>query len=185
MKSGIYQIINKVNGKSYIGSSKNIKRRKQQHFSLLKKNKNHSKLLQRAFNKYKEENFEFIILALCDEENLFKLEQYFVDTLKPEYNICIENVAVPIGIDKTNIIYTEEHRQIKINSALKRIQTDVNFGWKSKKLEVLDSNNNVIEEFNSLKEFASKYNCSVANVTKAIKKNNKCKGFKVRYKTVD
>lgn len=37
MKIGIYKITNQINGKIYIGSSKDLIRRKKEHFRLLKK----------------------------------------------------------------------------------------------------------------------------------------------------
>lgn len=44
-KSGIYMIINNVNGKKYIGSSVNIYNRLHGHFKLLKENRSHNKHL--------------------------------------------------------------------------------------------------------------------------------------------
>lgn len=87
-KSGIYQIINKINGKSYIGSSINLTWRKTKHFTELRNQKHHSIILQKAFNKYGESNFEFKILANCLSEYLIKLEQWFIDNINPEYNVC-------------------------------------------------------------------------------------------------
>ena len=104
MKTGVYKITNQINGKFYIGSSKDLSRRKKDHFRLLKKGINHSILLQRAVNKYGIDNFIFEVIVECPEELLFTIEQKLVDELKPEYNIAIENVAVPIGLpykDKT------------------------------------------------------------------------------------
>lgn len=86
-KSGIYQILNKVNGKSYIGSSINLTWRKTKHFTELRTQKHHSIILQKAFNKYGENNFEFKILANCLPEYLIKLEQWFIDNTNPEYNV--------------------------------------------------------------------------------------------------
>lgn len=43
--------------------------------------------LQRSVNKYGFENFRFEILAICPKEYCVKLEQWFLDTLKPTYNI--------------------------------------------------------------------------------------------------
>lgn len=88
MLSGIYQIRNLVNGKIYIGSSKNIKSRWNSHKTDINKKKHHSNLLQKAWYKYGEENFVFEVLATCPPEYLIKLEQWFLDNLKPEYNIC-------------------------------------------------------------------------------------------------
>ena len=65
MLSGIYKITNKVNGKFYIGSANNLKRRKWEHFCNLKHNKHCNKKLQYSYNKYSKENFKFEILSNC------------------------------------------------------------------------------------------------------------------------
>ena len=57
MKSGIYKILNKSNGKCYIGSSCNLNKRKYQHFNSLMKNKHYNLYLQKSFNKYGKDNF--------------------------------------------------------------------------------------------------------------------------------
>jgi hypothetical protein len=178
MKSGIYQILNTATGDFYIGSSKDLIRRHKQHISSLKRNVNHSKILQRAWNKYGEIHFMFKVLATCPEEYLFKLEQWFVDNLKPKYNICLKDVSVPIGLDHQKYFDKEQYKKL----ALERLSNDPNFGWKSRIIEKIDENNNVIKEYSSLKEYAIEHNCAIGNVGKALKKGNKCKGFKIRYK---
>lgn len=182
MNSGVYKITNIKNSKFYIGSTNNLKRREKQHFSLLKNNKNHCKILQRAYNKYGEEAFIFETLVYCPKEYLFKLEQWFVDYLKPEYNSCLINVSVPIGLSR--YLYTDEHREIKRKDAFTKLNTIDNFGWKSRIIQKLDDSKNIIKEYNSLKEYAIEHNCSIANVGKALKKGNKCKGFYIRYKEI-
>ena len=57
--SGVYQIVNELNGHRYIGSSKNIQHRILVHRSALRRNSHHSIYLQNAFNKYGNE-FESI-----------------------------------------------------------------------------------------------------------------------------
>ena len=84
---GIYKIENKLNGHCYIGSSKNIKKRWYEHRRRLKNNTHHSIVLQRAWNKYGEENFKFDILCYCSENELLIKEQEFFNELKPEYII--------------------------------------------------------------------------------------------------
>ena len=51
-KSGIYQIVNKVNDKRYIGSSSNIDNRRKKHLSMLKSGSHENSHIQRSYNKY-------------------------------------------------------------------------------------------------------------------------------------
>lgn len=88
MKGYIYIIRNRINGKFYLGSTNNYHKRKLRHFNKLKKQKHHSIYLQRAFNKYSEKNFEFIIIETCYD--YLKREQYLFDNVinfKDSYNI--------------------------------------------------------------------------------------------------
>ena len=177
MLAGVYKIVNLNNGSLYIGSSKNLKRREKEHFSLLRKGISHCKILQRAFDKYGESNFQFVILVRCAIEDLFKLEQYFVDLLKPKYNICIKNVRVPVGLPHKNYKDVTKYKKL----AISRLKTSADFGWKSRKIGKLDKEGKITKEYSSLKEYANEHNCSVANVGKALKTGNKCKGNHVKY----
>lgn len=86
-KSGIYCFLNKTNHKRYVGSTINLKKRYREHKHQLVNNKHHSIHLQNSFNKHGIENFEFLVLSTCPKEYLLKLEQWFIDSLKPEYNM--------------------------------------------------------------------------------------------------
>jgi len=90
MKSGIYTIINQVNGKFYIGSACNIKRRWAEHKRRLNRGVHKNKHLRNAWNKYGEENFKFKVLEPVEnKEDLLDREQWWMDLLKPEYNISL------------------------------------------------------------------------------------------------
>ena len=80
--SYIYKILNNVNGKFYIGSTNNFNNRKITHLTKLNKGKHENKYLQRAWNKYGEDNFEFIILEIVPYEDQFNIEQKYLDKLK-------------------------------------------------------------------------------------------------------
>ena len=89
-KSGIYKIENQINGKCYIGQSKNIKKRVLYHHFCDFKNENNccynSKFYQ-ALRKYGIENFRVSILEEC--ENLDERETYWIhyyDSFKSGYN---------------------------------------------------------------------------------------------------
>ena len=91
--SGIYMILNKINRKCYVGSSKDIINRWSQHKNKLLKEKHINQYLQNAFNKYGLNNFEFWIIEECSEEDLLVREQYWMDfhvcyDHKYGYNIC-------------------------------------------------------------------------------------------------
>lgn len=85
---GVYKILNKQNGNMYIGStSRGFIKRWQLHKQMLRKGTHHSIILQRAWNKYGENNFIFDIIENCIPENCILREQYYIDTLLPKYNI--------------------------------------------------------------------------------------------------
>jgi group I intron endonuclease len=85
-KSGVYMFFNLNNGKSYIGSSVNLARRFRIHISSVGKV---NLPLPLAINKYGLNNFAFLILKYC-EKNInicLGLEQFYLDSYKPKYNI--------------------------------------------------------------------------------------------------
>ncbi len=84
--TGIYRIKNIVNDKCYYGSSKDIKIRFKQHKDKLNNKTHINIILQRAWNKYGEINFLFECIEECKYENLFEVEQKYLD-LNPAYNI--------------------------------------------------------------------------------------------------
>ena len=88
--SGIYCIMNTINGKRYVGSSKNIYSRWQKHRALLRKGTHWDRHLQNAWNKYGETSFKFIVLCKCPEEELLTKEQEYINNLEPEYNNMLE-----------------------------------------------------------------------------------------------
>jgi group I intron endonuclease len=87
---GIYRIKNLVNGKCYYGSSKQIEKRFDRHKRELKNNIHINCVLQRAWDKYGENNFIFEIVEECDINVLLETEQKYLD-LQPEYNIGIKS----------------------------------------------------------------------------------------------
>jgi len=89
---GIYKITNAINGKFYIGSSKNIKQRWSLHRSHLNKNKHNNLHLQRAWNKHGKDNFIFEIIEVTGVEILLEKEQDYLNILTPWNNQIGYNV---------------------------------------------------------------------------------------------
>jgi hypothetical protein len=115
-KSGIYRWVNLINAKSYVGGSINLGSRFRDYFkySFLIHPKNsgparqgrggpRSKMtIYKAILKYGYSNFNLESLEYCDITTLIEREQYYIDTLNPEYNIL--NMAGSSSVYK----HTEE-----------------------------------------------------------------------------
>ena len=87
--SGIYKIQSKVKpDRIYIGSAVHLSKRWTTHLWGLRNNKHHSIKLQRHFNKYGESDLQFSILLSCDNDDLIRIEQYFIDSYNPYFNEC-------------------------------------------------------------------------------------------------
>jgi group I intron endonuclease len=100
--SGIYLIRNTKNGKSYIGSTSNFRKRIQSHFLCLKRGIHKNKALQFSFNKNGINAFQWAILEyvkdlkLLSERESFWIKEYSSLDKKHGYNIC-EPGFIPRG----------------------------------------------------------------------------------------
>lgn len=93
-KFGIYAIKNKINNKVYVGQTgQKFLRRFWHHQWKLKDNTHDNNYLQNAWNKYGDENFEFIVLQeLVDKSLLDDYEIKYIDKYKNEnksYNMLL------------------------------------------------------------------------------------------------
>jgi len=92
---GLYIIQNNTNHHIYVGSTKDFRKRWNLHLHLLRTKKHHSPHLQAAWNKYGESSFSFHKLQFIeDKQQRLDLEQHFLDTLHPEYNISKLAISV-------------------------------------------------------------------------------------------
>ncbi len=83
-KIGVYKITNIINNKVYVGSTCNsLYKRLHLHLMSLRNNKHFSKHLQRAWNKYGEENFKFEIIEICStKEETLQKEEFYINSLQ-------------------------------------------------------------------------------------------------------
>jgi len=190
-KAGIYKIINIVNNKIYIGSSVNLKSRKYNHFDDLSKNKHKNRHLQSSYNKYRKENFKFEIIEYIEViENkkelksiLLEREQYYINLLIPDYNICRVAYSL-LGVRRTKEFIEKLRLRMKGNEyskgKKKSEKSARNLGvWiRSKPVRNIDTN----KEFTSMREAANYYNVleqSISKVCRGVRK--KCGGYRWGY----
>ena len=86
--SGIYKIVNKIDGKYYVGSSKHIYKRWNTHIRSLNNNYHTNDYLQNAWKKYGSNAFEFTIVEVTNCEETFLIEQKYLDIAKLEQDKC-------------------------------------------------------------------------------------------------
>lgn len=94
---GIYMITNNLNGKSYVGQSKHIKRRWREHSRGVEES-----VISKAISKYGAENFSFSVVEKCRIKDLDKREIYYItkhNTFKDGYNMTVGGDGVK-GVGK-------------------------------------------------------------------------------------
>lgn len=139
--SGIYRILNKINGNCYIGSSLNVEKRYKHHLSTLRHNSSRCSILQKAFNKYGEDNFEFQVILCCKPEYRLYYEQQLIRELNSQYDVFTNVSDSPLrqftfteqsklkmsiahkGKNYQNSINTTYHWQIKVEFFQKNLKT--------------------------------------------------------------
>jgi group I intron endonuclease len=85
--SVIYKILCTPTGKFYIGSAVSFSKRKAEHLRRLRNGTHVNPKLQGVFNKYGQDALHFSILIRCGKGDLLRLEQVWMDRLKPSLNI--------------------------------------------------------------------------------------------------
>ena len=105
-KAGIYLFTNLTNGKRYIGSSDNLKRRFLQYLSNYYLLTHKSMPICLGLLKHGYSNFSLAILEYCKISDLLIREKHHCNLLQPEYNIALDPGAPFLGRK-----HTEESRQ--------------------------------------------------------------------------
>ncbi|EOP36183.1 GIY-YIG nuclease family protein [Bacillus cereus] len=180
----IYKIENSVNGKVYIGQTiKDVHRRLKTHISSLRGGYHINKYLQKAFNKYGEENFKSEIIEKCTIEELDAKEIQWISYYKNtgmSYNI-------EGGGNLRKVIADETRKKLSI-SGKKSYQNPIVLAKRKKQWEELsgkgNSNSKEIICINDNKVFASiteageYYKISMKSISNSlIGRNPYCKSF--------
>lgn len=142
---GIYQIKNTINEKIYIGSSKNIPKRWNEHITNLNNQTHHSYKLQNDWLKYEIKNFSFTIIEIVnDDKKLLEREQFYIDQFEMEdlYNVMSDTkynnkISVP-----DTFINTINYLDTLLPGTIKNLKMNLNIFDKTGKLKNMGNNKN-------------------------------------------
>lgn len=201
-KAGIYCIQNQIDGKCYIGKSVNIPKRWKEHKSLLRNGHHHNRHLQKAWNCYGEESFNFKVLEYANPMELAELEIAYISKYKSfgenGYNFTMGGDGGLLGMPKTEetrrkISEANKGRQhtpeekAQVSKALKgRVFTDEH-KQKIGKANKTSHIKSVLcvetgQVFKSLKEAGEHFNTDCSNIGHVCNgRQEKAKGFHFTY----
>lgn len=193
-KSGVYKWTNKINGKIYIGSSVNLSNRLRNYFNIsYLSDLKDIMIIYKALLAHGFDNFKLEILEYCNPSELIEREQYYIDLLKPEYNILkvagsslgvkrsIETIAKiragALSRSEEALAKNREHLRVlnasqkhkehllKLNTSLEQISKT------AKPVYVLNMDNGESIEYRSITQAANSYNVHPETVRRCIKGN--------------
>lgn len=171
-KPGIYRWNNLITSKTYIGSSINLTDRLGIYYSkkaMLSKLNTSSSIIYSAILKYGHNKFSLDILEYCEIDLLIVREQYYLDRLKPEYNI-LKIANSRLGSKQT------EATKIKISLSQKG-EKHYFFG----KIHSSETRIKISEGLKSSNSFRYYVQNRSKNITieTRLKKSLRCKGVKI------
>lgn len=178
IKSGIYQILNTVNNKIYIGSTSNFITRKSRHFIDLRRQQHKNAHLQSSYNKYGEHVFEFTVLEYCEPRDCLVIEQQYLDIIfnseyfdqSMRYNVHstagsslgfkhTDETRKRMSVSRKGRVLTDDHRRNLSKSASRSVyQLDITTG-------------EVIAEYSSAKEASEALRISRPHITSVCNKS--------------
>ena len=136
-KSGIYKIENIITGDFYIGQSYNMYIRKYRHLSELSRNIHKNKFLQNSYNKYGKKSFKIVPIIYCENWELNKYEQFFINNIKPQFNMVLVVTDSRLGFKASE--------ETKRKMSLIQSYNQNNKWWYSSPTEYLRSENILIK----------------------------------------
>ena len=116
--SGIYVIVNTVNGKVYVGQAVDIHKRWINHKSKLNNSHHFNQSLQSAWIKYGASSFKFEVLENCSINQLSEREQFYINYYT-EKDLCY-NFAKDVRAFMRGVPRSEETRRRMSDAAKNR-----------------------------------------------------------------
>jgi hypothetical protein len=173
-KLGVYRWINNENGNIYVGSSINLSVRFYKYYSLRSLAKS-NRPVDRALLKYGFSSFSLEILEYCSEgqkELILEREQYYLDNLKPQYNI-VETAGSTLGYKHTEESIEKMRNFVLSDEVLarKRLATANATAARRISIIVVDIETNEKSEYISLAEAGEALGVSRAAASQALLNN--------------
>jgi group I intron endonuclease len=200
--SGIYLVVNLINGKYYVGSAVtgNIYMRMHKHLF----SKIGNILVSKAVEKYGLKNFAFLVLEIVPQQDtidvklLLEREDYYIQSMKPEYNIAPlatnstgwkhynesiqkmkENYSNErrerIGNINKGKTLSEETRNLIREAALKRkpmsMESRLKCAVNVRPITITDLEGTNPQSFSSITEAAKVIGCSEKTIRRALNSN--------------
>lgn len=186
MNSGIYCIKNIINNKCYIGRASDLKNRKSKHFGRLRNNSHPNKYLQNSYNKYNEENFQWIVLEIVNSKITLPSREKYWEQQYRQRGIELYNIMEVDNSQEVFVHSTESKKKMK-EAAIgrKRSIESINKTKNAHKITILQidkDNGMIIKVWNSMVDAAQYFNVSKTAIYNACR--GKCKticGFKWQY----
>jgi group I intron endonuclease len=182
-KCGVYRIYFIGSDKSYIGLSKGFKGRRVQHLRALRQDKHFNIHLQRAFNKYGEDNFRIELLEECDKVELSQKEKHYIeiyDAFENGFNLTTggENCSLSDDVKKR---ISDKHKGKIVKDETRQKLRDINLGkmlTTEHKNKIKDSLNNRLIDNEQRKKMSVSASYKRSKETKE-KMSQSRRGFKI------
>ena len=119
-KSGVYCLVNNINGHTYVGSSINLATRMRNYLnnSFLNSKQNSNMPIVKALLKYDQANFSLLILEYVEPLSLTIRETYYITLVMPYYNVLKQ------GYSSLGYKHTKETKQLLSELAKNRIHSE-------------------------------------------------------------
>ncbi|KGQ02212.1 Cytochrome c oxidase subunit 1 (mitochondrion) [Beauveria bassiana D1-5] len=123
-KSGVYLLINNINGHTYVGSSVHLAARMKNYLNtaFLKSKQNLNMPITKALLKYDQSNFSLFILEFVNIDMLTVKETFYITSILPYYNVLKQ------GYSSLGYKHTEETKKLLSELAKNRRHSETTKG---------------------------------------------------------
>lgn len=179
MKSGIYYIKCLKNNKYYIGSAVNISYRITRHIKSLNNKKHHSVHLQRAWNKYGKDEFEFGVIEKFEyNDKILNLETFYIQKYRSSERRYGFNIYKDAR-SRLGFKHSDKTKKLISENSFSKDKFYEDAVKPSVKVYQYDIDGNFIKEWLCVKRASDELNITYQNIFKCIENKRKiCGNFR-------